>query len=882
MSVLNLRKKPLVLLLCSAFAGQVGAQETATVQKIEVTGSSIKRIDVEGILPVTVVKAEEFIRKGMTSVEEVMGSLSMNMQSTTSSGNVGLEMGGKSSANLRGLGDGRTLVLLNGRRLANHPYDGASVDLNAIPLSALDRVEVLRDGASHIYGTDAVAGVINFITKRSVTGTSISVETNIPQQTGGKEKRLNVSSGFGDLAKDGYNVFVVADTHEQARIRATDRTFSSTGILPAYGINKTSGTTFPANFFSAAGITGNPGFAKGCDAPFSIPRAGDGGSNKGTCRQDYARYVDGIPATAQNTLFAKSIHALGGEHFLSFELLHAASLNKNSIAPPPMTGLKMNSTSPWYPGGSGGVPAVAGLSGEDLNVSWRTTEGGRREATNRGKMDQFVVNLNGEVAGWSYRTGLNAAQMTVTEDLTDGYLIDQVIHSGVLNGKLNPFGIQDATGRSLLASAQLRGRVVNAQAKNLGVDGRLTKEFSSWNALPIGFAIGIEARKEESEFTLDRHTLDQMMISRASGLVNAKNNFGDRHLSAMYTELSIPATTALELQAAARYDKYSDAGSTFNPKLGFRYQPGKQWLLRGSANSGFRAPTLYELNGPVVDGITSRQFDDPLLCPNGVAKPGVNPNISCGMNLPTRFGGNPDLKPEKSKSYSLGFLVEPMTGFTTSLDYSKILISQTIGLNLVEDEILADPVKYASRFHYNASGTALDYINVASLNNSGERMTRALDLTLQWRPPQTSLGWFDFWFNGTYVLRDTFQNTDDSPVQENIALYNGATRWRHNASARLSSGAWSGTLSQRYSSSYLDQNQVAEAFRREVAAYSIWTFSLNYTGWKNLNLSMGVKNLLNTDPPFSNQAPNPQSGYDPRFADPIGRSFYMRATYKFR
>ncbi|MBI1834896.1 MAG: TonB-dependent receptor, partial [Burkholderiales bacterium] len=708
------------MLLCSAFAVQAGAQETATVQRVEVTGSSIKRIDVEGILPVTVVKAEEFIRKGMTSVEEVMGSLSMNMQGTTSSGNVGLEMGGKSSANLRGLGDGRTLVLLNGRRLANHPYDGASVDLNAIPLSALDRVEVLRDGASHIYGTDAVAGVINFITKRSVTGTSISVETNIPQQTGGKEKRVNLSSGFGDLAKDGYNVFVIADTHDQARIRATDREFSSTGILPAYGINKTSGTTFPANFFSAAGITGNPGFSKGCDAPFSIPQAGNGGSNKGTCRQDYARYVDGIPATAQNTLFLKSLHALGGEHFLSFELLHAASLNKNSIAPPPMTGLKMKSTSPWYPGGSGGVPAVAGLTGEDLNVSWRTTEGGRREASNRGKMDQFVVNLNGEVSGWSYRTGLNAAQMTVTEDLTDGYLIDEVIHSGVLSGKLNPFGMQDAAGRSLLASAQLRGRVVNARSKNIGVDGRLTKDFASWNALPIGFALGVEARKEESEFTLDRHTLDQMMISRASGLVNAKNNDGDRHLSAIYTELSIPATTALELQAAARYDKYSDAGSTFNPKLGFRYQPGKQWLLRGSANSGFRAPTLYELNGPVVDGITSRQFDDPLLCPNGVAKPGVNPNISCGMNLPTRFGGNPDLKPEKSKSYSIGFLLEPVKGITTSLDYSKILISQTIGLNLVEDEILADPVKYASRFHYNADRTALDYINVAAVTMTNE------------------------------------------------------------------------------------------------------------------------------------------------------------------
>jgi iron complex outermembrane receptor protein len=155
-----------------------------------------------------------------------------------------------------------------------------------------------------------------------------------------------------------------------------------------------------------------------------------------------------------------------------------------------------------------------------------------------------------------------------------------------------------------------------------------------------------------------------------------------------------------------------------------------------------------------------------------------------------------------------------------------------------------------------------------------------LDLTAQWRLPGTALGDFDGWFNGTYVLRDTFETLDgDHP--NNIGVYNGTVRWRHNAAVRWTRGPWSMTLSQRYSSGYVDQNLVADQYKQNVSANSIWTLAASYTGFKNLTLSAGIKNLLNTDPPFSNQTPNPQTGYDPRFADPIGRALYLRASYKF-
>ena len=852
------------------------APDSDGVQRVTVTGSSLKRLDAETALPVTVIKAEDFARKGITSVEEMLTTLSMNQQATVAAGNVGAETGGKSSANLRGLGDGRTLILLNGRRLPNHPYDGSSVDLYSIPFAAIDRIEVLRDGASHIYGTDAIAGVINFITKRSYTGATLTAESVLPQQGGAREARIGGTFGFGNLDRDGYNFYGALDHHQQDRLAATDRAFSASGVIPSQGISKTSGTTFPANFFSTAGVAGNPGFASGCLAPASIPNA----STK-TCREDYASFVDDVPQTRQTSFLGKASFKLGGQGLGSLEYLHAESENINRIAPPPMTGLIMHSSSKWYPGGSGGTPAVAGLNGEDLNVSWRTTEGGDREATNLGKSDRLVAALTGDLAGWDYSIGVNAARTRVTEDLTGGYLNDVAIQTGINNGVLNPFGLQDAAGAALLASSQVRGEVVAATARNSGVDMRLTRDLMELPAGPLGFALGAEQRHESSEFILQRGPLDQMLISRASGLVAASNTSGARSLSAAFSEANVPVTKQLEVQLAARYDRYSDAGKTWNPKIGFRFQPTRQWILRGSANTGFRAPTLYELNGPVQDSITSTQYNDPVLCPGGVPKPGVNPNVSCSANLPTRTGGNPQLKPERARSYSVGMVVEPTPQTMLSLDYARINIRDVVGDLLDESTILNNYDKYASRYHYNAAGTALDYINTSTLGNGGGRMTQALDLTGQWRLPSTSVGDFDAWFNGTYVLKDTFTDID-GVSQNDLGVYNGTVRWRHNLAVRWSHTVWGLTLSERYSGGYVDQNLVAEQYMRKVSANSVWTLTGTYSGFKNLMLSAGVKNLLNAAPPFSNQAPNAQTGYDPRFSDPVGRAFYLRATYQFK
>src|SRR5471032_176020 len=239
------------------------------MQRVEVTGSSIKRLVSETANPLTVFKSDDFIKQGLTTAQEVLDRIPSN-SSSFSSGNVvggnssGLPTGGQASADLRGLGGDKTLVLLNGRRIANHPYDGASVDLNIIPVSALERVEVLRDGASAIYGTDAIGGVINFITKRSVQTTTITAEAVAPRKVGANEHHLNLSTGYGDLDADGFNVFGVFDYHKLDILTSQQRDFSKTGVIPERGLNLTSGTTYPGNYFDpTSGATGNPGFAKG-------------------------------------------------------------------------------------------------------------------------------------------------------------------------------------------------------------------------------------------------------------------------------------------------------------------------------------------------------------------------------------------------------------------------------------------------------------------------------------------------------------------------------------------------------------------------------------------------------------------------------------------
>jgi iron complex outermembrane receptor protein len=857
------------------------AQEAAPEEKmirVEITGSSIKRLVSETSQPLTVFKAEEFTKQGLTTAQEVLDRIPSN-QTSMGAGNAvggntsGLPTGGQAVADLRGLGGDKTLVLLNGRRIANHPYDGASVDLNIIPVAALERVEVLRDGASAIYGTDAIGGVINFITRRSVKGTTLTAEAVIPKETGGKEKRANIISGAGDLDADGWNVFGVIDYHKQDVLTSQQREFSNTGVRLDRGLNLTSGTTFPGNYFDPVSeATGNPGYAKGCNPPFSLPIGGGG-----TCRQDFTRLIDDLPEQDQFTFFGRAAMKFG-EHTASVEYLHARNKVQSRTAPPPQTGLILPKSSPYYPGNSGGVPAQPGLSGEPLSVNWRPLEAGQRQINSKGEADRLVGALEGLIAGWDYKGGISHSISKSEEVFTGGYVQDSGFAAGVLNGILNPFGLQNAAGKAYLDSVALRGKVQDAKNTATAFDLKASRELMQLAGGPLAMALGTEIRHEKADFNVNREIAGQ---AASSGLSGSLSKNGSRNIKAVFGELSIPIIKDLDIQAAVRYDDYNDVGSTTNPKVGVRWQPTQQLVLRGSASTGFRAPTLFEKNAPQSKNDTNNSYNDPILCPNGVPQPGANPLRDCDLQQFKLQGGNANLTPEKSKTFSVGAVVEPVRNVTVALDYWNIHLKDKIGA-LPEQTIYGNYEKYKARFLRNADGSPFA---IQDLNeNLGKVRTDGVDVSLTATTGRTDYGNFSMTLDGTWVHKYEYQNERDGEYIQNVGRYADIVpvfRWKHNLSLTWREGPWSATLSQNFRTSYTDQNQVDPEFFNRVSSYQLWNLSGTYTGFKGLTLTAGIKNIANKEPPFTNQGTTFQQGYDPRFTDPIGRALYLRGSFTF-
>ncbi|RYG93595.1 MAG: hypothetical protein EON57_19765, partial [Alphaproteobacteria bacterium] len=281
-----------------------------SLERVEITGSAIRRsVNDEGALPITVVKVDDLRQQGVTSVEGILDLLSASQSSSPGTNSIGSGTGGAAYANLRALGSNKTLVLLNGRRMTSFAFDANAVDLNSIPFAVIDRVEVLRDGASAVYGTDAIGGVINFITKSNFRGGQIVAEMTKPSKDGGAKEGGSVIVGFGDLEEDKFNFWGAFDTRRQQRVRALDREFGKTGIIPSRGVNGNSGTTFPGNFTGSFIVPVSANFPTGretrsynptapnCAPPLSLPNP----TNANACVFDFSSTIDIIPDTKQNT-----------------------------------------------------------------------------------------------------------------------------------------------------------------------------------------------------------------------------------------------------------------------------------------------------------------------------------------------------------------------------------------------------------------------------------------------------------------------------------------------------------------------------------------------------------------------------------------------------
>lgn len=895
--------------LMLAFGGTVllGTLPTqALAQRVEITGSAIKSISSETALPVTVLKVDDLAKAGVTNAEQALAFVSSNQTATVTSSSVGGTNGGVAFADLRGLGAARTLVLLNGKRLVVNPYLNEAVDLNSIPYGAVERIEVLNDGASAIYGSDAISGVVNFITRKDYQGVNLTGSLVEPTTSGGGTNyQLGITGGIGSLTEQSWNIFGGISYSKQDPLPAIDREFAKTAVIPSRGVDRSSGTTFPGNY-TQNGVAGtfNPSLPD-CNPVTSNPAGG-------ICRFDYVPFINIIPEQEQWSAIVKGSYAVDKSNTVSLEYIQANNSVSSKISPTPVTGLIVPASNPFYPGGPGGTPAntdPAFNPANDINVGWRQTTLGGRASTIESKTDRFLLEWQGVYQNWDYTVFALQSNADVKNNFTGGYVSRPGLQAG-LNGTpinpgdpappfLNPFGAQSALGQEYLIGQQIIGQVQSAEGKLQGIGASVSGEVYKLPAGPMTLALGIEYYKDSADY-INNFVLIRQAAS--SGLELAEDSSGNRNWTGFMAELNIPVVKDLEINLAARYDDYSDFGGTFNPKASVRWQAMKDLLVRGSINSGFRAPTLYDVYAPNSITFTEDSYDDPVLCPNGtaIAALGGVQSRDCGQQFQQQQGGNLALQPETSTAWTVGLVFQPTPASTLSVDYWNYKVDSSIGPT-GENVIFGDPVKYANQFvrcsqlspaeqaalvstcGSNQTGDPLAYIINKQLN-LGTYKTSGLDFAAGWRSEATEYGRFSVGYNGTYILSYEYQLEAGAAYNDNLGVYfNGLpiSQYRHTLSFGWQNGPWAAGILNRFSLGYEDENDVDPQFYNKVGSVNTWDLTGTWTGIKGLSISVGLLNMFNQAPPFSNQGSGFQVGYDYRNASPIGRAFLLRGTYSF-
>ncbi len=887
-SVISVLQALGLLATLATLATPATAQVAEPMQKVEITGSSIKRLNAETALPVQLITRADIEKSGATTAAELLSKVSANAAALTDGASFSDIAGqrGFNGANLRGIGVSSTLVLLNGRRLANFasPGGNAGVDLNAIPSAAIERVEVLKDGASAIYGTDAIGGVINFITRRNYEGADVSAYYADTQHGGARKAMATVSGGTGNLATDRYNVMAVFDYQDTTSLRSSQRSWIGSAYQPDINLDSGSSNTFPANFrrtrangTSATGARINPS-APACNPPATV-YAPDSFVGPTACMYDYMQDTELFPDSRRISLLTRGQFALDQDTTLYGEFLINETSTTYRISALTVSGSIYPLNGQYYP------HAAVPTNKTPLNVNMRLTEGGPRTNEIDATATRLVVGGKGAALGWDYDMALNHSVNKVDDAYIDGYVKTTLFNDAFASGKINPFGPSGAEGLALLAAAKVNDVARRSRGTTESFDIKATRDLFQMAGGNAAVALGMEYRRENMRFTPS--ALLAAGEIRSEGTATPFS--GSRSVKAAYAEFNLPLLPSLEAQLALRHDRYNDVGSTTNPKVGVRWNPLQQLVVRGSYGTGFRAPSLADLYSPVRLGQANGIYNDPLGCIKvGAIDNTDNPDY-CGLQPDKLKGGSPLLRPEESKQFSLGMVLEPHRDVTATLDYWRI--KKTDVIVSPEGSYFTDPVGNAAYITRDVADPALPGIpgmilSIDSrLRNIGALETSGADLGINWRLPATDIGRFGVTLNGTYVFDYTTRETVDGSDVSALGIYTNdqiVQRWRHTVTLDYERGPFSATLQQTFLSGYRDQNLLADGSVHRVKAYSLLDLTGGYQISKSLKFRAGVKNLLDKNPPLSNQLFSFSVGYDPSYTDPRGRQFYGALAYTFQ
>jgi len=666
---------------------QSSAATSTTLETVVVTGTMIKRADFDTPSPVQVLTAADLQQSGYTSVSEVLRGLSANGQGTLTQTNPFSFAGGASGVALRGLTVGATLTLIDGERMVAYPLtdDGQRtfVDVSSLPLSVVERVEVLKDGASSEYGSDAIAGVVNVILKKSFTGLEINAEGGETGKHDGATERVTAIAGTGNLDSDGYNAFISVEWRHQDEIYLDNRSglWNNLNWTPWGGVNLTpgAGSAYAAGavFYpgSLTGILLNPltqaldgsevylnsactdarMFADQCtyiDKQLQIqPQTG----NLNVLGRFTKKLEEDWQAILTASMFRSEAEQIGGH----FPVNPATSPNialGPGIAPTVVDPQLFPITVPTnYPGNT---------FGQAVPFIYSFPEDGQVQSQYITSTYRAFVDFKGPAAGWDLDLTAGAMYAAVTSK-TYGEINFNSLQNALNDGYI--FGSPD--GSSLFAPVE----EVKDTNQLEDLDLRGTRTLAQLPGGPLSLGAGLGYYHDYLYSLAPAQVASGAQFGSVAYALGSQNNF------AAYSELFAPLLHELELDGAVRWDHYNTYGSSFTPKFGLKYTPLRQVALRATWGQGFRAPNPAEAGqaGSLFGGV---EIPDPLLCKqtaSGQQLPGSFPN-TCS-EFPTGLQTtNPNLKPERSTNYTGGVILTPIEQLKFSIDYWDVKIKQDI------------------------------------------------------------------------------------------------------------------------------------------------------------------------------------------------------------
>ncbi|RHW77614.1 TonB-dependent siderophore receptor [Colwellia sp. RSH04] len=904
-----------MLSVASTLAMPTMAAEEEEVEKIMVTGSRIARAEVASTSPITVVSKAQMTKLGISDVSSALRRLpaitgaSANNQS--SSGAVSIQ-----TATLRGIEATNTLVLLNGRRIVGSNENGL-VDLSTIPFEAISQIEVLKDGASAIYGSDAIAGVINIITRKNYEGFEVNARWGQSSEGDADERELGLVMGF---SADKGSIMIAASSSNNDGWEEKDRYMTKdTDRRYMGGTNVSSGTTPYARL---------SGFGLDPSETWTVPDASNPSAvipfDYDTMGYNYRGAQSGANANKTNSVFVTGEYELSEDVLFFTELsFHDGFVQGNQAPPGTDTGwygdnVDTPNAFKRYPDADGNNFGVGPNQkynpfGEAGNVTRRFSEYGSRLYKTDNSIKRYTIGLQGtifEEFDWEVNFSSQSAELITrggaqpSINQIERALSDECeTEADPTCVALNVFGPEGSITQPMLDFINTTAPVVTNKNDLMFMQAHISGPVVSMPAGDLMFSSGIEYREDQLSMEVDQAqrtaTFDVSWGGSSTPVISPV-----REITELYLELAIPVIDNLEIEAAARYSDYSDIDeSTFNPKLGVIYQPLDILKLRATYSTGFRAPTMAQMYQGRTSAISTNLYDpcNPSNEANfSSSKPecvalGLDPQYS--QNAIQSFdiigGGNADLEPEEAENMTLGLVVEPLDNLSFTLDYFDIQQTNVVfaSTNYVIDQNVGGNPEYSSDVLRSNNGTGYIQTVFAPANNIAARNLSGFDFNANYIL-ETDIGEWRINFDTTLMDKFEVQDTSDTAFRDIVGTYDGAfgsiPEWKASMQLDWTMGNIRATWDFNYNSdiAVVDGEgktvtyTVNDIKKQDVMdATMIHNMQVGYfIDTIGTDVHFGIQNVFDQEPPYLNQG---VTSTDDNLYSFRGRFFYFGLKKEF-